>query len=160
MEHIKTEHTIGYYIRTGLIILIFAAIVLGFRLGFFPIVSFAVGQIAIPLSDFFIILGAGLCGYKYGLGMFLIVFFTEIAAGRGDIINLFPLFLYLILALTSGYAAKKRLYAGLSHTAVVACILEFELGNIFFLIFVYIFGGAQTGYFNTILGTIPETVLS
>ena len=152
--------SIGYYIRTVAVILICAAIVLGFRLGYIPVATFTVSGIPIPLSDFFIILGAGLCGYQYGLGMFLIVFFTEIAMGRSDIISLFPLFLYLILALTSGYAAKNRWYASVSRTLLVALILEIELGNIFYLIFVYIFGGAETGYVTTLIGTLPEILLS
>ena len=150
----------GYYIRTGMVVLLCAVIVLGFRLGYFPVASFIFSGIAVPLSDFFIILGAGLCGYRYGLGMFLVIFFTEIAMGRRNIISLFPLFLYLILALTSGYAAKNRWYSKLSKTFLIACLLEIELGNIFYLIFVYIFGGAETGYVTTLLGTLPETILS
>ena len=35
------------------------------------------GKIIFPLSDAFIILRAGLCGYQYGMGMFLIIILTE-----------------------------------------------------------------------------------
>ena len=150
----------GYYIRTGLVVLFCAAVVLGFRLGYFPMANIVVSGIAIPLSDFFIIVGAGLCGYQYGLAMFLTVFMVEIAAGRGNLLNLFPLFLYLILALTAGYAARNRWFQKIKMTALAACILEVELGNIFYLIFVYIFGGVETGYLTTLIGTLPETLAS
>ena len=43
---------------------------------------------------------------------------------------------------------------------LVALILEIELGNIFYLIFVYIFGAAETGYVTTLIGTLPEILLS
>ncbi|MBQ8117063.1 MAG: response regulator [Lachnospiraceae bacterium] len=154
------KYSKGYYIRTGLVVLLCAVVVLGFRLGYFPVATIVASGIAIPLSDFFIIVGAGLCGYQYGLAMFLAVFAAEIAMGRGNLLNLFPLFLYLILALTAGYAARNRWFQKIRMTALTACILEVELGNIFYLIFVYIFGGAETGYLTTLIGTLPETVAS
>ena len=55
-------------ILSCVVILLCAAVIMCMRMGIIPSTIDVMG-IGFPLSDFFIIVGAGLCGYRYGLGL-------------------------------------------------------------------------------------------
>ena len=79
--------------------------------------------IGFPLSDFFIIVGAGLCGYRYGLGLFLIVYISELVFRQGGLLQSFSLFLYLAVALLSGVIAQRRWYRDRKMTLLAGVLL-------------------------------------
>ena len=66
-----------YRLLSGAVTLLCAVIIVLMRTSQIPSTITAFG-IGFPLSDFFIIVGAGLCGYRYGLGLFLIVYVAEL----------------------------------------------------------------------------------
>ena len=71
----------GYYFRTAFFMLLCVTIVFLQRweeLGVLPII-FTVNGLTFSTTDFFIIVGAGICGYIYGVGGFILLFVGEIA---------------------------------------------------------------------------------
>ena len=146
-----------YFLRTALVTLLCAGVVLLMRFGRIPAFITISERVIFPLSDFFIMVGAGLCGHLWALGMFLVIFFTEFVLRNGLLIDLFPLFLYLVLALTSSIMAEHGWYRKKPLALCAFLILEAELCVIFYVIFVRIFGGMQSSFWGTLVWTSPET---
>ena len=161
------------YIRYHAITLAFtiacAIVVILMRIGFVRSSIITTGEVIMfPFSDFFVILGAGLCGYRYGLILFEIVFWAEIIGNSNSSFSgLFALFLYLVLALIAGTASEN---GWLSNT-LKRCLLFVILWAAISVIFYFVFGilmpiqdiGAldePISFSDTLIGTFPETALA
>ena len=73
----ENNHPLSYHIYTAFIAAICGIFVLLFRFEIIPALI-NIGAISIPLADIFIIVGAGLCGFRYSLFMFLVIFFSAV----------------------------------------------------------------------------------
>ena len=155
----KNRTPIRYHVISSMVIAFCAVVVICMRIGMIPSTVNAFG-IGFPLSDFFIIVGAGLCGYKYGLGLFLIVYVAELIFRQGGILQSFSLFLYLAVALLSGVIAQKRWYLEKKKTLLAALLLETTLGSLFYVIFAFIFRSSWTNLHQSVVATIPETIVA
>ena len=146
----------AYHLRTSLVMLVCAVLVLLMRFNLLTGLFAVANAVRIPLSDALVILGAGLCGHLYALVMFLVIFFMEFLLRSGDFGALFPLFLYLVLALTSSFFAENGWYKKKSLALGAFLILEAELSFIFYLIFVVMFHGMEGNYLTSLAITQPE----
>lgn len=152
------EQSVGWHLRTLLVVFCCAVIVLLFRFGIVPAgyMSPRTG-IMYPFSDAFIILGAGLCGYQYGIFMFLMILFGEyFDPNVTTFVSLFPLFLYLALALAAGALSRNRMFKNDRRTLLSFLLLEVLLCGVFYLIFVVLMRASDLALWQTFVGTIPE----
>ena len=140
------------------VVLVCACIVLAMRFGFLP-AGFRVNGSMIPVSDLFIILCAGLCGHRYGLGMFLLIFITEVVFRGDDIIQLFPLFLYLIEALSASALSEGKWFQSKKMTILAGIILELQIGGTLYLVFTIIYAYSEDGIWKCLLCSLPETAV-
>ena len=148
-----------YRLLSGAVTLLCAVIIVLMRTSQIPS-TITVFGIGFPLSDFFIIVGAGLCGYRYGLGLFLIVYVAELIIRQGGLLQSFSLFLYLAVALLSGVIAQRRWYKNKKKTLLAGILLEITLGSLFYVIFAFIFRSSWTNMFQSVVATIPETIVA
>ena len=148
-----------YRFLSGAVILLCALIIVLMRTAQIPSTIMVFG-IGFPLSDFFIIVGAGLCGYRYGLGLFLIVYISELVFRQGGLLQSFSLFLYLAVALLSGVIAQRRWYRDRKMTLLAGVLLELTLGSLFYVIFAFIFRSSWTNMIQSVVATIPETIVA
>ena len=67
------ERSLQWHLRTLFVVATTAVWVLFLRLGLMQF-AYSAGGILFPTAGAFVILGAGLCGYQYGLILFLMIF--------------------------------------------------------------------------------------
>ena len=154
------ERSLQWHLRTLFVVATTAVWVLFLRLGLMQF-AYSAGGILFPTAGAFVILGAGLCGYQYGLILFLMIFFGEYAiAGYDTILEMFPLALFLVLSLLAGLLAQNRWFCTIRHTLAVFALLEVTLSVVFYLVFVVLLQGGDLNVMETTIGTIPETALA
>lgn len=154
-------------IITSLTAFLLAAAVIWLRSGLFGadnIVNIEFYGITYSTSDFFVIIAAGLCGYQYGIVVFLAALAAQAIQNGGVIDGLFSLLLYFIIAVISGYFAEKRWYKSIPKTVLAALDFIFVLGGSWFIIFIELYGAdnAYSGmtFWQLCLGAVPEVVLA
>ena len=157
---------------TILTALLFAAVVVLMRVDWIPSV-FRVESPALVFltSDFFVLVGAGLCGWRGGLLIFEVIFWAEYFSRQGDATGMFTLFIYLALALLSGVLAEKGCYR--TRRGAAAAFLTLEI--VFALLLYSIYGiMGRSDFLGTVirsasmeltpaqafLGILPETALA
>ena len=140
--------TVKKRIITALTALLLAGIVIWLRSGLFGaenIANIELHGINYSTSDFFVIIAAGLCGYQYGIVVFLAALAAQAIQIGGVIDGLFALLLYFIIAVISGYFAEKRWYKSIPKTILAAVDFIVVLGGSWFIIFIELYG-AENAY--------------
>lgn len=159
--------TVKKRIITALTALLLAGIVIWLRSGLFGaenIANIELNGINFSTSDFFVIIAAGLCGYQYGIVVFLAALAAQAVQNGGVIDGLFALLLYFIIAVISGYFAEKRWYKSIPKTILAAVDFIIVLGGSWFIIFIELYG-AENAYSGMTLGqlclgAVPEVMLA
>lgn len=159
--------TVKKRIITALTALFLAGIVIWLRSGLFGaenIANIELHGINYSTSDFFVIIAAGLCGYQYGIVVFLAALAAQAIQNGGVIDGLFALLLYFIIAVISGYFAEKRWYKSIPKTILAAVDFIIVLGGSWFIIFIELYG-AENAYSGMTLGqlclgAVPEVMLA
>ncbi len=159
--------TVKKRIITALTALLLAGIVIWLRSGLFGaenIANIELHGINYSTSDFFVIIAAGLCGYQYGIVVFLAALAAQAIQNGGVIDGLFALLLYFIIAVISGYFAEKRWYKSIPKTILAAVDFIVVLGGSWFIIFIELYG-AENAYSGMTLGqlclgAVPEVLLA
>lgn len=213
-EKLYREYDSMYYVRTWGFMLLCVLIVFLQRwdaVTWAPL-TFTIGEITFSTSDFFLIVAAGICGYMYGIGGFVLLFAGEVArtlpeainvamqrasemggpggpngpggntgemigriassigeAGNGDQVSsgllYFAMFIYLVLALLSGYFARKRWYKGIKKPLLAIITFCIVLGSGLYITMDFLVDTESTVYGGMSLvemyvGVIPEIVLA
>ena len=159
--------TVKKRIITALTALLLAGIVIWLRSGLFGaenIANIELNGINFSTSDFFVIIAAGLCGYQYGIVVFLAALAAQAVQNGGVIDGLFALLLYFIIAVISGYFAEKRWYKSIPKTILAAVDFIIVLGGSWFIIFIELYGADNVYSGMTLgqlcLGAVPEVLLA
>ena len=159
--------TVKKRIITALTALLLAGIVIWLRSGLFGaenIANIELNGINFSTSDFFVIIAAGLCGYQYGIVVFLAALAAQAIQNGGVIDGLFALLLYFIIAVISGYFAEKRWYKSIPKTILAAVDFIIVLGGSWFIIFIELYGADNVYSGMTLgqlcLGAVPEVLLA
>ncbi len=159
--------TVKKRIITALTALFLAGIVIWLRSGLFGaenIANIELHGINYSTSDFFVIIAAGLCGYQYGIVVFLAALAAQAIQNGGVIDGLFALLLYFIIAVISGYFAEKRWYKSIPKTILAAVDFIIVLGGSWFIIFIELYGADNVYSGMTLgqlcLGAVPEVLLA
>ncbi len=118
------------------------------------------GDVSFPMSDFFVIVGAGLCGYRYGLGLFLVIYIAELTLRNHSILHSFALFIYLAVALLSGIMAQRGWYRKKSLAFAGGIVIEAILSGLLFFIYSYIFRISWTSVSQSLMAPIPEILVA
>ncbi len=125
------------------------------------LVNFSVSGVAFSTTDFFVILAAGICGYGYGILIFLGALVAQAIQNGGQITGLFAIMIYLVVALISGMFAEKRWFSKLWKALFVAFDLTVLLGGTWYIMFTQLFT-SETIYsgmniWELCLGAMPES---
>jgi len=160
MNGTMTEKTtVTRHITSAFIIIIAAAAVIWLRSGSEVsnmLMRLTVSGITYSTTDLFIIIAAGLCGYRYGCLIFLGTAVAQLIQNGGQISNLFSLLTYLLIALISGVFAEKRWYKSLWKTLVVFFDFVVLLGGSWYIMFAQMNSG-QTFYSDM---SLPQLCVS
>ena len=130
---------------------------------------FTLGGVVFSISDFFVLLSAGLCGIQSGMLTFLVIFLAEVEAALTTVpaqgSSLFSLLVYLLLLLFGGYFAVRRWYAGIGGTLRAFLFFDLFLGCAWYalaygLLPQAVFPYRETNLLGEFLGALPETLAS
>lgn len=153
------KDTVTRHLTSAFIIIISAAVVIWLRSGTEAanmLIRLDVSGMTYSTTDFFVIIAAGLCGYRYGS----LIFFGTIAANLinsgGQINSLFSILTYLLIALISGFFAEKRWYKSLLKTLIVFLDFVILLGGSWYIMFAQMNSG-QTFYSSM---SLPQLCIS
>ncbi len=155
------------HLTSAFIIIISAAVVIWLRSGTEisnMFMRLTVSGITYSTTDFFVIIAAGLCGYRYGSLIFLGTVVAQLIQGGGQINSLFSILTYLLIALISGVFAEKRWYKKLWKTLIVFLDFVILLGGSWYIMFAQMNSG-QTFYSNMSLpmlciSAMPESFVA
>ena len=147
------------HLTSAFIIIISAAVVIWLRSGTEAanmMMRLTVSGITYSTTDFFVIIAAGLCGYRYGSLIFLGTLVAELIQGGGQISGMFTILTYLLIALISGVFAEKRWYKKLWKTLIVWLDFVILLGGSWYIMFAQMNSG-QTFYSSM---SLPQLCIS
>ncbi len=152
--------------RTGINLLITAfmsAILLWLRSGdtlASSIARFEFLGVTFSVSDYFVIIVSGICGYQYGVIMFLAALFAQALVNGGVIDGLFSLMIYFVIAVVAGFFAANRWYVKWWKSLLATLYLTLILGGSLYIVFVQLmsFSSDYSGsnLFTLCLGVFPE----
>ena len=125
------------------------------------LIRFEVSGIVFSTTDYFVILAAGLCGYRYGIFLFISTLIAQAITNGGAVNGLFALMIYLAVAMISGVFAEKRWYGKIWRAALAAFDFSLILGGSWYVMFIQI-ADSQSFYSNMelwqmFLGAAPES---
>lgn len=164
----------AYYIINWIITIMCTVMVILLRRDVLPSI-FNLSNVPFSTTDFFFIVCTSLCGFVYGMAMYVIVFICEIIslvadtgfAGLGqDMMSMFSTSIYIVLVLFSTYFAAHRWYAGIKKTIAIILIFCMMLANSWYLMFVFLNIRGETNLYNghssseLMLGSNPEVFLA
>ena len=120
------------------------------------------GGVSYSVTDLYVILAAGICGYKYGIMVFLAALVEQALIGRGVIDGLFSLMIYFVISIVAGYISEKRWYTKLWKTLLAALYLVLILGGSWFIVHIQLYssGDQEKDLFSMCLGAVPEVLLA
>lgn len=125
-----------------------------------------VGSVALPYTDAFVILAAGIGGLGCGLLSFVILFVGEFLRVGGDL-SLYSVSTYLILAMLSAFLAYCGGFGGWKKSALSCAVLSAALASCWLVTFTIVipdseFGNSFNGvpYWALVLMALPETALA
>ncbi len=95
--------------------------------------------ITFSVSDFFVIVVSGICGYPYGVLMFLAALASQAIQNGGVVDGLFSLIIYFVVAIVSGFFAENRWYRKWWRTLLAAFYLIVLLGGSLFIVYIQLF---------------------
>ena len=137
------RHRKGFYARTYGFALLCGLFVILMRSGLLQsMVITEPSGIVFSLSDFFVILAGGICGYRYGMVAFGMIFFWElyfISQTTQDYNGMFSLSLYLFILLLSGYFASRRWFESIFRTFLAGIALVLMLGGGWYALRTFLF---------------------
>ena len=99
--------------------------------------------------------GAGICGPRFGLVTFFINFFVQLIVMHGDISELYPMFLHIIVIIGAGHIARFGWYkkpVSVVATAVISCAVIIPL---YYLIAVLMWRSTDMSLVETIFFVLP-----
>ena len=153
---------------SSVIALLCGLIVVLMRRSLLPL-FFTIGGVVFSVSDFFVLLSAGLCGIQNGMVTFLVIFLAEVEAALNSAPSqgstLFSLLIYLLLILFGGYFSACRRYAKLSGTFRSSVFFVLFLGCAWYVLAYYLLREEvlpyrSTDLFGEFLGAFPEAFAS
>ena len=153
------KENVTRHLTSALITIIAAAVVIWLRSGTEAanmIMRLEVSGITFSTTDLFVIIAAGLCGYRYGSLIFLGVLAAQLIQGGGHASGVFSVLIYLLIAIISGVFAEKRWYRSIWKTFLVLMDFVILLGGSWYIMF------AQVNRSQTFYGSmsLPELCIS
>ena len=120
--------------------------------------------ITYSVTDLFVILTAGICGYQYGIIVFLAALFVQTIQNGGIIDGLFSLLIYFVISIVAGYFAEKRWYRKIWKSVLALIYFTLILGGSWYIMFIqlYSFDNAYTNMelWQLCLGAVPEVFVA
>ena len=120
--------------------------------------------IAYSVTDLYVILAAGICGYKYGIIVFLCALAQQAVLNGGVIDGLFSLMIYFVISIVAGYFAEKRWYKKIWKTVLAALYLVIILAGSWFIIFIQLYSVtndySDMNFAMLCLSALPEVSLA
>ena len=139
------------------------------RLSVLPLFFTAKGTV-FSLSDFFVLLSAGLCGLQGGILTFLVIFFAELAgalaAAPSQGSSLFSLLIYLLLILMGSYFSSRRWYRNMRGTLLASGAITLFLGGAWYVLAYYLLRETEllpyhaTNLLGEFADALPEVLAS
>ena len=153
------------HVVTALFAVMCAAMVIWLRSGdesATGFMSYEMFGIVFSTTDFFVIVGSGICGYQYGIFIFLSALAAQAVQNGGAITGLFSLLIYFVIAVISGYFSERRWYKSWWRTLLAAFDFIAALGGLWYILFIQI-NNAPTFYSDMsawaiFISAIPEVV--
>ena len=111
-------------------------------------------------TELYVMITAGICGYQYGIIVFLATVLVQ-TIQTGSVINeLFSLLIYFVLAIVAGYFAANRWYKKWWKALLAVLYLTVILGGSWYIISLQIDSltsdSVETELWKLCLGTLPE----
>lgn len=123
-----------------------------------------IGGILCSTSDFFLIVVTALCGYRYGIVVFIGALVGELILEKNGVNSLFSLYIYLIVMFLTEDLVQRRWFAGRWKSFLAAIFFTFALGISWYVTFRVIYGNINIfqnmGLEWLVLSAIPESIAS
>lgn len=116
--------------------------------------------ITYSITDYFVIITAGICGYQYGVLVFLAALLTQAIQNGGLIDGLFSVLIYFVIAIVAGYFSENRWYKTWWKCVLAFLYLTVILGGSWYIVFIQLYS-ISTDYsglnlWQLCVGAVPE----
>ena len=118
--------------------------------------------ITFSFTDLFVIITAGICGYQYGIIVFLAALIAQALSNGGVVEGLFSLLIYFVISIVAGYFSENRWYKKWWKTLLSVIYFTVILGGSWYIVFVQLYS-VNTDYtgmelWQLCLGAVPEVL--
>ena len=118
--------------------------------------------ITFALTDMLVIITAGICGYQYGLIVFLATMLVQIIRNGNALDGLFSLLIYFVISILAGYFASNRWYRKWWKSLLAVLYFTIILGGSWYIISLQAYSfsseNVETDLWKLCLGALPEVI--
>ena len=120
--------------------------------------------ITFTVTDMFVILTAGICGYEFGLVVFFATVLAQMVQSGNIMDGLFSLLIYFVISIVAGYVAVNRWYKKWWKTLLAVLYLTVILGGSWYIISMQLYNMSsdtvETELWKLCVGALPEVLLA
>ena len=154
-----------YYLST-IIFAVLCGVIIYLQRSDIILSTFTVGGVLVSTSDFFMMIAAGICGYKYGMITFLVILISEFYRlmtneDSNNLMMMFSLYIYLVIGMIMGFVADRLWFKKKIRIILAGVILVAFLSVSWFFLANYLVPEVFKTYsdismWNLCLGALPE----